>query len=152
MISWRRSGSWTSSSATTCSSSHTLKQITVSSADSKAAAFENWVRATSSACATAAFQKVRTRDLKQNVEGWMGDWYPAEVEGSDPKKIEEVGRGTATFLKMGAFTFEAVRFALKPEQTVYAKAKYRSSRTPGCAPCDSRAESSTANVSIYRPR
>ncbi len=63
---------------------------------------------------TAAFQKVRTRDLKQKVAKWLGDWYPAEVEGSDPKKIEEVGRGETTFLKIGAFTFEAVQFALKP--------------------------------------
>lgn len=63
---------------------------------------------------TAAFQKFRTRDLKQKVKDWLGEWYPAEVEGSDPKKMEDIGRGNTTFLKMGAFTFEAVQFALKP--------------------------------------
>lgn len=63
---------------------------------------------------TAAFQKVRTRDQKQNVQRWLGDWYPSEVEGSDPKTIFEIGRGEKTFIKIGAFTFEAVQFALKP--------------------------------------
>lgn len=63
---------------------------------------------------TAAFQKVRTRDLREKVKSWLGGWYPAEVEGSDPKTIGEIGRGEKTFLKIGAFTFEAVQFALKP--------------------------------------
>lgn len=63
---------------------------------------------------TAAFQKVRTLDLKQKVQGWLDGWYPAEVEGSDPKAIAEVGRGDKTFIKIGAFTFEAVQFSLKP--------------------------------------
>ena len=63
---------------------------------------------------TAAFQKVRTRDLREKVRTWLGGWYPAEVEGSDPKSLEEVGKGQATFVKIGAFTFEAVQFALKP--------------------------------------
>jgi predicted ATPase len=63
---------------------------------------------------TAAFQKVRTHDVKQKVKGWLGGWYPAEVEGSDPKAMSDVGRGEKTFIKIGAFTFEAVQFALKP--------------------------------------
>lgn len=63
---------------------------------------------------TAAFQKVRTRDLKQKVQGWLGGWYPVEVEGSDPKNMSEIGRGERIFIKVGTFTFEAVRFALKP--------------------------------------
>ncbi|HOW66104.1 MAG TPA: AAA family ATPase [Candidatus Paceibacterota bacterium] len=63
---------------------------------------------------TAAFQKVGTRDLKQKVQCWLGDWYPAEVEGSDPKAMSEIGRGEKSFIKIGAFTFEAVQFALKP--------------------------------------
>lgn len=64
---------------------------------------------------TAAFQKVRTRDLRQKVKDWFKDWYPSEVEGSDPKTLTEIGRGEQTFIKIGAFTFEAVQFALKPE-------------------------------------
>ena len=63
---------------------------------------------------TAAFQKVRTRDLKQKVQGRLGGWWPSEVEGSDPKAMSEIGRGEKTFIKIGAFTFEAVQFALKP--------------------------------------
>ena len=63
---------------------------------------------------TAGFQKVRTRDKREKVKGWLGSWYPAEVEGSDPKNMDEIGRGETTFIKMGAFTFEAVQFALKP--------------------------------------
>ncbi|NLI41207.1 MAG: AAA family ATPase [Caldisericales bacterium] len=64
---------------------------------------------------TAAFQKVRTRDLRDKVKGWLGGWYPSEVEGSDPKSLDEIGRGEPTFIKIGAFTFEAVQFSLKPE-------------------------------------
>jgi len=64
---------------------------------------------------TAAFQKVRTREKREKVKGWLGAWYTSEVEGSDPKAMSEIGRGEPTFIKIGAFTFEAVQFALKPE-------------------------------------
>ena len=63
---------------------------------------------------TLAFQKVRTHDLQQKVQGWLNGWCPAEVEGSDPKSMDEVGRGEQTLIKIGAFTFEALQFALKP--------------------------------------
>lgn len=63
---------------------------------------------------TVGFQKVRTNDTRQKVKGWLNGWYPTEVEGSDPKAMDEIGRGEQTFLKIGAFTFEAVQFALKP--------------------------------------
>lgn len=63
---------------------------------------------------TAAFQKVRTRDQREKVKNWLGAWYPSEVEGSDPKAVNEIGHGQPTFIKIGAFTFEAVQFALKP--------------------------------------
>lgn len=58
------------------------------------------------------FQKVRTRDKSLNVKTWLSDWYLAEVEGCDAKQITEIGRGQACYLKLGAFTFEAVKFAL----------------------------------------
>lgn len=61
---------------------------------------------------TLGFQKVRTTDLRQKVKQWLGGWYPAEVEGSDPKSLDEIGRGSPCYLKLGAFTFEAVKFAL----------------------------------------
>ena len=63
---------------------------------------------------TGAFQKVRTRDQRVKVQGWLDGWYPSEVEGSDPKTMDEIGRGEKTFVKIGAFTFEALQFALKP--------------------------------------
>lgn len=62
------------------------------------------------------FQKVRTHDkpnakCRVKVKQWWTK-YPAEVEGSDPKKIEEIGRGQKSYLKVGDFTFDAVKFAL----------------------------------------
>ena len=58
------------------------------------------------------FQKVRTRDQIKNLELWLNNDLPAFVEGSDPKKIEEIGKGESTYLKLGAFNFEAVKYAL----------------------------------------
>ncbi len=58
------------------------------------------------------FQKVLTHDQRTRVKQWLGDWYPAEVEGSDCKAIAEIGRGKSSHLKIGAFTFEAVKYAL----------------------------------------
>lgn len=58
------------------------------------------------------FQKVRTHDQRKKVTEWLGEWYPAEVEGCDCKSLDEIGKGQATYLKLGAFTFEAVKFAL----------------------------------------
>src|SRR5207253_10452162 len=68
---------------------------------------------------TMGFQKVRTHDgagkdrpCRTKVQAWLKDWYPAEVEGSDPKSIEEIGKGDASYLKLGELSFEAVKFAL----------------------------------------
>lgn len=63
---------------------------------------------------TLAFQKVRTRNLRDKIKLQLKDWYPAEVEGSDCKSIDEIGtKGGETWLKIGDFTFEAVKYALK---------------------------------------
>lgn len=67
------------------------------------------------------FQKVCTHDkpdakCRIKVRSWLECAYPAEVEGSNPKKIEEIGKGKPCFLKLGAFTFEAVKFALLDHQ------------------------------------
>lgn len=62
---------------------------------------------------TLGFQKVRTRDDKRKVSEWLGDWYPAELEGSDCKSIADIGKGRPCYLKLGAFNFEAVKFALR---------------------------------------
>lgn len=61
---------------------------------------------------TLGFQKVRTRTEREKVHGWLGDWYPAEVEGSDCKAVDQIGQGQACYLKIGDFTFEAVKYAL----------------------------------------
>lgn len=63
------------------------------------------------------FQKVRTHDLQDRVcrvkaKNWLGNSYPAEVEGSDCKAIDQIGKGQACYLKIGDFTFESVKYAL----------------------------------------
>ncbi|GAA0005547.1 hypothetical protein BDS110ZK4_25280 [Bradyrhizobium diazoefficiens] len=61
------------------------------------------------------FQKVRTHDkgakCRVKVQTWWRK-YPAEVDGSDAKKLDEIGRGQQCFLKIGDYGFDAVKFAL----------------------------------------
>ncbi len=65
-------------------------------------------------------QKARSQNNWNNLTQWLGtDWRPSRVEGSDCKKLEDVGRAhmeggvqKETWLKLGAFTFDAVRLAL----------------------------------------
>lgn len=66
---------------------------------------------------TIAFQKVRTHDkpdckCRTKVKQWLGFAYPAEVEGSDPKSIDQIGKGKSCYVKIGDFTFDAVKYAL----------------------------------------
>jgi len=68
---------------------------------------------------TLGFQKVRTHDgagsgkpCRVLVQQWLNGWYPAEVEGSDPKSIEEIGKGRSCYLKLGELSFESAKFAL----------------------------------------
>lgn len=58
------------------------------------------------------FQKVRTHEERKKAKEWLGAWYPAEVEGCDCKSIDEIGRGEPSYLKIGSFTYEAVKFAM----------------------------------------
>ena len=63
------------------------------------------------------FQKVRTHDVadracRKKVKDWLKCAYPAEVEGSDCKDIDGIGKGESCFIKIGYFSFEAVKFAL----------------------------------------
>ena len=63
------------------------------------------------------FQKVRTHDkvdrvCRKKVKDWLKCVYPAEVEGSDCKTIDSIGNGESSFIKIGDFSFEAVKFAL----------------------------------------
>lgn len=73
---------------------------------------------------TLGFQKVRTHDKRlagvvdrTKVKQWLYDWYPAEVEGSDPKAIEDIGRGKHSFVKLGELSFSALKFALSLPNT-----------------------------------
>lgn len=59
-----------------------------------------------------AFQKFRTRDKLVALNNWFNDQLPAFVEGSDPKSVDEIGKGEKTFIKVGAFNFDAIKFAL----------------------------------------
>lgn len=66
---------------------------------------------------TLGFQKVRTHDkadtvCRTKVQSWWGGQYPAEVEGSDPKALEQIGRGQKSYIKVGDLGFDAVKFAL----------------------------------------
>lgn len=66
---------------------------------------------------TLGFQKVRTHNnpngkCRLKAQEWFGNWYPAEVEGSDCKSVGEIGRGKHCYLKIGDFSFEAVKYAL----------------------------------------
>lgn len=63
------------------------------------------------------FQKVVTHDVRDRVcrikvQRWLDGWYPAEVEGSDNKSVKDIGKGENCYIKIGAFSFDAVRFAL----------------------------------------
>ena len=57
-------------------------------------------------------QKLRTSDNKAKIKGWFG-YEVAFVEGSDPKKIDEIGKGEVSFVKIGEYSFAAVKFALQ---------------------------------------
>jgi len=63
------------------------------------------------------FQKVVTHDVNDRVcrvkvKRWLDQSYPPEIEGSDCKSVNEIGKGEKCFIKLGAFTFDAVKFAL----------------------------------------
>lgn len=65
-----------------------------------------------------AFQKVRTRDQREKIQQELGGLYPAEVEGCDAKKLTDMSaRSEACYLKLGAFSFESVKYALRDKET-----------------------------------
>lgn len=67
-----------------------------------------------------AFQRVKSDAFRQKVKDWLS-WYPAEVEGSDPKCIEQVGQGERSYLKIGTFSFDAIQLALMSKSARVAK-------------------------------
>lgn len=65
------------------------------------------------------FQKVRTYDKVTIWNNWFNKKLPALVEGSDCKSLDEIGKAhqqkseeKKTFIKLGDFNFEAIKFAL----------------------------------------
>lgn len=62
--------------------------------------------------AVLGFQKVPTRDNVAKLNIWFNNKLPALVEGSDAKSIDEIGKGEKTFIKIGAYNFDAVKYAL----------------------------------------
>jgi predicted ATPase len=74
------------------------------------------------------FQKFRTYDQLSNLNNWFGGLLPAFVEGSDCKSIEDVGKAhkqngkeKKTFLKIGAFNFDALMYALLDYKNRFAE-------------------------------
>jgi len=63
-----------------------------------------------------ALQKIRTNELRAKAKNWLGNSYPAEVEGSDCKAIDQIGKGQACYLKTGDFTFESIKYTLLDHQ------------------------------------
>lgn len=73
--------------------------------------------------AVLGFQKVRTRDVIDKLNLWLDNNLPSFLEGSDAKNIEGIGTGNCvnditqkTYLKIGAFNFEAIKYALLDKQ------------------------------------
>lgn len=65
------------------------------------------------------FQKVRTYDKVKIWKNWFAGLLPAFIEGSDCKSLDEIGRPhqqkneeKRTFIKIGDFNFEALKYAL----------------------------------------
>lgn len=65
------------------------------------------------------FQKVRTYDKINIWKNWFGGLLPAFIEGSDCKSLGDIGRPhlqkneeKRTFIKIGDFNFEALKYAL----------------------------------------
>lgn len=57
-------------------------------------------------------QKLRTRDNIPKLQQWLG-YDIALVEGSDPKRIDEIGKDTCqTYIKLGDYSFDALKYAL----------------------------------------
>ncbi|SHI10947.1 TrlF family AAA-like ATPase [Sporanaerobacter acetigenes] len=56
-------------------------------------------------------QKSKNIDKFNNLTQWIGYELP-KLEGCDPKKIEDIGEGDKCYLKIGDYSFNAVKYAL----------------------------------------
>lgn len=57
-------------------------------------------------------QKLRTIENKKKIKSWFG-YEVALVEGSDPKCIEDIGKGKICYVKIGEYSFNSLKFALQ---------------------------------------
>ena len=57
-------------------------------------------------------QKLRTNDNRAKIKDWFG-YEIAYVEGSDPKKIDEIGKGKKCYVKIGEYSFNSLKFSLQ---------------------------------------
>lgn len=57
-------------------------------------------------------QKLRTLENIEKIKNWFG-YEIAFVEGSDPKKIDEIGKGKSCYVKIGEYSFNSLKFALQ---------------------------------------
>ncbi len=57
------------------------------------------------------FQAVKQQTVEK-LKHWLKNKLPAFVEGSDPKNIEQIGKGKLCYLKLSDFNFDAVKFAM----------------------------------------
>ena len=65
------------------------------------------------------FQKLTDYETEKKCINWLHGWMPAKVHGSDCKSINEIGKvhvsggvELKTYIKIGDFNFEALKYAL----------------------------------------
>ncbi|MBW6459703.1 MAG: AAA family ATPase [Bacteroidales bacterium] len=65
-----------------------------------------------------AFQKVRKRETEEEILNLFSNsgFKPAFVEGCDPKLLEDIGRGEKTYIKLGSYDFNSIKYILKHEK------------------------------------
>lgn len=61
-------------------------------------------------------QKLRTIKNKEKIKDWFG-YEVALVEGSDPKCIEDIGKGKVCYVKIGEYSFNSLKFALQNHES-----------------------------------
>ncbi len=57
------------------------------------------------------FQKSANNNNYNNSIEWIG-YQLSKLEGSDPKSIDEIGKGRKSYIKIGEFSYEALKYSL----------------------------------------
>ena len=62
-----------------------------------------------------AFQKVHSNEKRKKIQNQLRDLYPAEVEGTDPKNLNDITskEKNLKYIKLGELSFSALKFALQ---------------------------------------